>query len=189
MDPFQIATLGLSVGRLCLFQVVVMLAVVAFFVLEPQFAQSIYVELKPLGRYLPIMWRYQRFLELDGATSSFPVLFSVSISNIAIQVLFLTAIFISIRRKMTIHLAGGTLKINLLCIFLSVLSLMATVDLFVGPENLASSYLGTMEGPPSVGVYILNCFVVPGANILLALLVIAKSCMYDSKPGVPDNPA
>jgi hypothetical protein len=176
MDAYDAALELLSLVRLCLLQFAVMGAVSALFYTMTPIAAVVYAKLGALENYLPILWRYRQYFAASDITNDFPILFSIALTNIVVQLLFLIIIILRLFQKTSIAPAGqATLKNNALFAILLVASLTPTLELIVGPYDLGSTWQSTGSGPPSViSLYFRYCLIVPAANILLSFLILTR---------------
>jgi hypothetical protein len=159
-------------GRITFVQVAIMGFVSALLFNVTPITVSLYEKISGLENYLPILWRYRSFFEEHGYMANYPTVFSISLANIVLQILFLTGIAIWLSKKVNFRraepLPGKGNYIWLLCIALTT---TVTIYLFTGPVDLRSSLL---PWPPSASGYVTNCIVIPGANLVLAVLILAR---------------
>jgi len=148
---------------------------------SPAISIAAYHYFGALENYLPILWRYHTFFELAGKTSDFPILFSIAILNIVIQLMILSIIIYLVHGKISLRpVAGVSRKPNILLAILILVALDPTVELFLGPYDLASMWLGTHSSTVSiVSVYFRYCFLVPAANMLLGFLILTRFPVID----------
>lgn len=175
MNPSQALTDLIYIVCACFSQIAVMLGCVVLFTADVHLAQFVYDQLKPLVPYVPALWRYQHFLEAKGQFGNFPILFSVSVANVAIQAAVLTIVFLHFRKRLSIRF-GDISRTDLALILLSAICFVPTVQLFTGPSNFNTGFLDIINGPPSVSGYVLFCFALPGANIVLIFLSVMRFC-------------
>ncbi len=176
MDPYGAATKLVEFGRLCLLQFIIMAAVSLLLFEVTPIATFVYDMLQGLESYLPILWRYRDLFEISGHGSDFPTMFSISVANIGIQLVFLTLICSRLYAKISIRSPNRLAARNdVLFAILLIVSLDPSLELFTGPVDLGSVSPSTGSGVLSVvSVYFRNCLIVPCANILFSFLILAR---------------
>jgi hypothetical protein len=176
MDPYSAAKGLLGLVRLCVVQFAIMGTVALLLYNSAPTAAAIYDYLGPLENYLPILRRYHQFLEASGNVSGFPILFSIALANIIIQLLFLFVIIFVLRQKTSTRSADRfAIKRDALFLILLAAALTPSVELVVGPYDLASMWHGAASGQPSdFSMYFRYSLVVPAANILLSFLILTR---------------
>lgn len=172
MNIHDLAVELIFFARLAIVQIAVMGSVSALLFNATSIAVSLYEKLHWLENYLPILWRYKAFFEVRGHGIDYPTLVSISLANIAIQIVFLIIVAARLSKKISIRSAEPLPgKGNYFWLLAIALALSITVFLFTGPVDLQS---GIFPLPPAASGYAVNCIVIPGGNIVLATLILAR---------------
>ena len=184
MDPYGAAAKLVEFGRLSLLQFAVMAALSLLLFEVTPIAAFIYGMLQGLVSYLPILWRYRDLFEMSGHGSGFPIMFSISVVNIGIQLVFLTLICSRLYGKISLRSpARVAAKNNVLFAILLIVSLDPSLELLTGPVDLGSvspSTGGSLLSAASL--YFRNCLIVPCANILFSFLILAEFAPSSASP-------
>ena len=156
---------------------VIMAILAAVLYKSPAICSAAYQDFGVLGNYLPILWRYHTFFDLAGKTDDFPILFSIALLNIVIQLMFLAIIIICLvpRRITFTSVEPVSRKANIGLAILILIALDPTAELFLGPYDLGSMWLRSHSTTFSiVPVYFRYCLLVPCANMALGFLILTR---------------
>jgi len=167
----------IRVAHLCLLQLVLMTALSLLLYVVAALSYAVYDSLGGLENVLPVFWRYKDFLSANGNANNFPTVFSISLMNIVVHVLFLILICRLLFNRINFRSAERiSLKRNLLFVALLALTAVFLVELFVGPLDLNSIWgPGIPNAPISVtAVYFRNCVLAPAANITFAFMIVTR---------------
>ena len=177
MDPGSAAVVLIGIVRICFVEFAIMLAASAIFYKITPIAAVLYERFGFLENYLPILWRYRAFFDAHGDAGAFQIIFAISVANIVIQSVFLSLICVRLFGKIELSAFGAiSRKQSVIFALLSVASLLVTLELIIGPDDLNSIFsVSDSHAPISpAAVYFRYCVLVPSTNILFALLVVTS---------------
>ena len=177
IDLTNPVSLLISVARMSILQFAIMAALSVLFYTVTSIAEAIYEKLTVLADYLPILWRYRQFFDVVGATSDFPILFSISLMNIIVQAIFFTLICRLLITRVDFGSAGPmSVKRNLLFVALLALTFVVPIELIAGPLDLNSIGASSGDhGPLSpLAVYFRYCFLAPAGNIFFVFMIVTR---------------
>lgn len=162
---------------LVLLQSFLMFVSSAFLLRNQTTALLFYEHVRFLKDYVPILWRFSElFDELNRAEEFYPV-FAIYVLDIVIQFVFFSIFVIALLGKIDLTVTfPRSIKENLLFVFLLLLTLFATADLFFGSVDIRTPGAFSnrlIEGSYFSGVFIF-CFLVPLSNLIFYFLVYTR---------------
>lgn len=162
---------------LVLLQSFLMFVSSAFLLRNQAAALLFYEHVRFLKDYVPILWRFSGlFGELNRAEEFYPV-FAIYVLDIIIQFVFFSIVVIALLPKIdSAAKFPRSIKENILFVFLLLLTLSATADLFFGSVDIRTPGVFSnrlIEGSYFSGVY-LFCFLIPGSNLIFYFLVYTR---------------
>ncbi len=153
---------------LCLTQAVIMFGVALVFSNSMTASNWTHDRLNFLISYMPLLWRYQSAYHDLGRDSEFPAVFSTFVSEMILQLLFLSLIAWRLRQNIDIRSNSNRFKSFSLWGLL-FFSQFANLELILGPFGLVKNIVlfDTFQRQ------FMYCILIPASNFVLFLAIFA----------------